>query len=135
MEKEQMDEKPSEKQKSEPEKFTMSREEFHEDMKQLLIKQEAEMKQKIENKEAEKTPEIDAMKKKIADLESQLSTRTTATRDNTAITNGVAPMSKKTKEIRSELIGMAVLKTLKQNPDESIHILYENEQNLPPGAR
>lgn len=131
---------PIEKPKVEPEKFTMSREEFREEMKQMLAKQEAELKQKQTNadKPADKTPELDAKDKKIAELEKQLSTRTTATRDN-MVTDGAPgassrPINPKTKAIRSQVIGMAVIKTLAQT-DSDVHIHYVNEQNLPPGAR
>jgi len=123
---EMAEDKPIDK-KVEPEKFTMSREEFGALMKEELAKQ-AEVK-KQENKDVE----LDAMKKKLADAESQLASRTTATRDNMQ-TNGQAPVSKKAKEIRSQLIGMAVIKTLAQT-DSDVHIHYVNENGLPPGAR
>ena len=121
-------ETPIDKPKPEPEKFTMSREEFHAAMKEELAKQ-AEAK-----KTETKTIEADEKDKKIAELEKQLSTRTTATRDN-MVTNGApGPVNPKAKAIRSQLIGMAVIKTLAQT-DSDVHIHYVNENGLPPGAR
>ena len=139
--KERMGTEPIEKPKVEPEKFTMSKEEFHDRMMAELATQEAALKQKqITNadKPTDKTVELDAKDKKIAELQAQLSTRTTATRDN-MVTDGAPgaqskPVNPKAKTIRSQLIGMAVIKTLAQT-ESDVHIHYVNEQNLPPGAR
>ena len=142
--KERMGNEPIIEPKKEPEKFTMSKEEFRAMMKDELEKQEAALKQKQLDAgkptpipaPADRTPELDAKDKKIAELEKQLSTRTTATRDN-MVTDGSAPakpMSQKTKAIRSQLIGMAVIKTLAQT-DSDVHIHYVNDNGLPPGAR
>lgn len=136
-------EQPIEKPKPEPEKFTMSKEEFHDRMMSELATQETAQKQKLAaqpaGQPADKTTELDALKTKLADAEAKLATRTTATRDN-LVTDGMPgapskPTSPKTKVIRQQLVGMALIKHLKQSPDECIHICYENEQNLPPGAR
>jgi len=123
-----LDEKqPPEKPKSEPEKFTMSREEFRAMMHEELAKQ-AEAK-KVADAEAQKTSENDAMKKKLADLESKLATRTTATRDNESTTG--APVNAKTRQTRRQVIGMAVIKCAREN---DVHISYVNESPLPPGV-
>lgn len=112
-----------------PAPITMTRDEFKDMMKEQLATQEKQLTEKLNKKETpetSKSPEFDAMKQKIADLEKQLSTRTTATRDmvkNTDSPTG-APRTKEEHAARVKIIGAAMVKMLRDNPDENFHASY-----------
>jgi len=134
--KERMGNEPIIEPKKEPEKFTMSKEEFRAMMKDELEKQEAALKQKQidAGKPAppDKTTETDAKDKKIAELEKQLSTRTTATRDT--VVNTSVTMDKKTAHIRKRIGGLAYIKYVRDN-GSPMSLKYENENQLPKDMR
>jgi len=101
----------------------MTRDEFRAEIKAELSKKETELK--------DKSTEMDAMKKKISDLEASISSRTTATRDSMTTARPMV-MDAKAKELRRRIIGSGIIQYLKEGEGD-LHIHLAREKTLEEG--